>query len=296
MRNRGVEPSRQRHWDWKAAGNFICGGLGSGLFLFTAVATLRYPELAPLGLIALGLVGFGLFLVLLKIGRPLRFIYVLRQPQRSWMTREAWIAAFFFPLAGLALWSRAPALLVTAAVLGVLFLCSQAMILKEAKGIPAWRIVWILPLVIVTGLAEGSGAFLAAVTQVAALDPLVKLAAVTAVALAALRAWIWRFYQAALTAQGAPTRTLAILHDFRTWFFFCGLALPSVLIISGVAMGIAPRVLFAVAGVCIAATGAALKFIVVTRAGFNQGFALVHTPVRGSGIAGPAVKPGWSRL
>lgn len=296
MRNRGVEPSRQRHWDWKAAGNFICGGLGSGLFLFTAVATLRYPELAPLGLIALGLVGFGLFLVLLKIGRPLRFIYVLRQPQRSWMTREAWIAAFFFPLAGLALWSRAPALLVTAAVLGVLFLCSQAMILKEAKGIPAWRIVWILPLVIATGLAEGSGAFLAAVTQVAALDPLVKLAAVTAVALAALRAWIWRFYQAALTAQGAPTRTLAILHDFRTWFFFCGLALPSVLIISGVAMGIAPRVLFAVAGVCIAATGAALKFIVVTRAGFNQGFALVHTPVRGSGIAGPAVKPGWSRL
>ena len=39
---------------------------------------------------------------------------------------------------------------------------------------------------------------------------------------------------------------------------------------------------------------AALKFILVTRAGFNQGFALNHTPVRGSGIAGPAVKPGWS--
>jgi phenylacetyl-CoA:acceptor oxidoreductase subunit 2 len=72
--------------------------------------------------------------------------------------------------------------------------------------------------------------------------------------------------------------------------------MPSALIIPGITMGTAPGVLFAIAGVCITATGAALKFIVVTRAGFNQGFALVHTPVRGAGIAGPAVKPGWSRL
>jgi phenylacetyl-CoA:acceptor oxidoreductase subunit 2 len=37
-----------------------------------------------------------------------------------------------------------------------------------------------------------------------------------------------------------------------------------------------------------------LKLILVTRAGYNQGFALAHTPIRGSGIAGPAVKPGWT--
>ena len=42
------------------------------------------------------------------------------------------------------------------------------------------------------------------------------------------------------------------------------------------------------------AAGAGLKFVLVTRASYNQGFALVHTPVRGSGQAGPAVKPGWS--
>jgi phenylacetyl-CoA:acceptor oxidoreductase subunit 1 len=296
LRTRGVEPSQQQHWDWKAAGNFICGGMGSGLFLFTAVASLRYPELAPLGLFALGLVGLGLFLVLLKIGRPFRSIYVLRQPQRSWMAREAWIAAFFFPLAGLALWSQVPALLLAAAIAAALFLCSQAMILKEAKGIPAWRVFWVVPLVIVTGLAEGSGLFLAAVAQIAALDPLTQLVAAIAVGLAALRAWIWRSYQAVLEAQGAPTRTLAILRDFRSWFFVGGLAMPSALIIPGITMGTAPAILFAIAGVCIAVTGASLKLIVVTRAGFNQGFALVHTPVRGAGIAGPAVKPGWSRL
>jgi phenylacetyl-CoA:acceptor oxidoreductase subunit 2 len=296
LRTRGVEPSRQQHWDWKAAGNFICGGMGSGLFLFTALASFRYHDLVPLGLFALGLVGLGLFLVLLKIGRPFRFIYVLRQPQRAWMAREAWIAAFFFPLAGLALWSQARALRFAAALTAVLFLLSQAMILKEAKGIPAWRVFWVVPLVIVTGLAEGSGLFLVAVAQIAAFDPLTQLAGIIAVALAALRAWIWRSYQAALEAEGAPTRTLAILHDFRSWFFVGGLAMPSALIIPGITMGTAPGVLFAIAGVCITATGAALKFIVVTRAGFNQGFALVHTPVRGAGIAGPAVKPGWSRL
>jgi phenylacetyl-CoA:acceptor oxidoreductase subunit 2 len=36
-----------------------------------------------------------------------------------------------------------------------------------------------------------------------------------------------------------------------------------------------------------------LKFVLITRAGYNQGFALKHTPVRGVGIAGPPVKPGW---
>ncbi len=41
LRTRGVEPWHQQHWDWKAAGNFICGGAGSGLFIFAAVAGLR---------------------------------------------------------------------------------------------------------------------------------------------------------------------------------------------------------------------------------------------------------------
>ena len=31
----------------------------------------------------------------------------------------------------------------------------------------------------------------------------------------------------------------------------------------------------------------------VTRAGYNQGYALRHTPTRGEGAIGPAVKPGW---
>jgi phenylacetyl-CoA:acceptor oxidoreductase subunit 2 len=124
----------------------------------------------------------------------------------------------------------------------------------------------------------------------------VTLSAVIAIIWAALRAWVWRTYQGALESEGAPTATLKVLHDFRLQFFVLGLALPSVLVVAGVAVTVVPAILFAIAGVCIASAGAFLKFILVTRAGFNQGFALVHTPVRGAGIAGPAVKPGWSRL
>ena len=193
---------QQRHWDWKAAGNFICGGIGSGLFVFTAFASFDYSEVVPLGWAALGLIALGLFLVLLKIGRPLRSIYVLRQPQRSWMAREAWIAAIFFPLAGLALVSQVPALLVLSAAIAVLFLCSQAMILKEAKGIPAWRASWIVPLMVATGFAEGSGLFLAADRAILRTSPPCDtVCAVIAIIWAALRAWVWRSYQGALAAR-----------------------------------------------------------------------------------------------
>ena len=162
LRAGGVEPWHQQHWDWKAAGNFICGGAGSGLFAFVAIASMQSSAPFPLGWIALALVALGLLLVLLKIGRPWRSIHVLRQPQRSWMAREAWIAGAFLPVAALAIWLEAAVLMIPAALLGLSFLFSQAMILREAKGIPAWRTPLIVPLIFATAIAEGGGLFLAA--------------------------------------------------------------------------------------------------------------------------------------
>jgi phenylacetyl-CoA:acceptor oxidoreductase subunit 2 len=97
----------------------------------------------------------------------------------------------------------------------------------------------------------------------------------------------------ALATEGAPTRTFAVLAACRPWFFAFGLALPVLLIFLSFAVPNGAPLLLALAGGCVAASGGALKFILVTRAGFNQGFALAHTPVRGAGTAGPAVKPGW---
>ena len=135
LRDKGVAPAHQQHWDWKAASNFICGGAGAGLFLFAALA--GQGAFQPLGALALAIIALGLLLLLFKIGRPWRALYVLRQPQRSWMAREAWIAGALFPLGALAVWSEAPALVAAAGIAAGLFLFSQAMILREAKGIPA---------------------------------------------------------------------------------------------------------------------------------------------------------------
>ena len=123
---------------------------------------------------------------------------------------------------------------------------------------------------------------------------MVEATATAAVVFAALRAWAWRSYLGALASDGAPPRTLEVLDAFRPWFLGFGLVLPMVLIVAGIVATGAAALLFALAGLSLAGAGGALKFILVTRAGFNQGFALAHTPVRGTGVAGPAIKPGWS--
>jgi phenylacetyl-CoA:acceptor oxidoreductase subunit 1 len=294
IRARGVEPSHQQHWDWKAAGNFACGGSGTGLFLFVAMASLRHESWYPVGWLALGLVALGLFLVFLKIGRPWRFLHVLRQPQRSWMTREAYLAAVFFPVGFLGTWLENSSLMLFAAVAGLLFLFSQAMILYEAKGIPAWRTSFVIPLIIATGVTEGGGLFLALSAVLQLQGPPVELTAVAVAMLTALRSWIWRSYLTALLIEGAPARALDALERFRSWFLIIGLIGPILLIALGLVVTRATMPLFALSGLLIAAAGVALKFVLITRAGWNQGFALKHTPARGAGPAGPGVKPGWS--
>jgi phenylacetyl-CoA:acceptor oxidoreductase subunit 1 len=293
LRTRGVAPWHQQHWDWKAAGNFICGGAGAGLFVITAIASLVGCPLYPLGLAALALVALGLLCVLFKIGRPWRFIYVLRQPRRSWMAREAWVACVFFPIGLAAVWFDVRALAVAGAAIALGYLFSQAMILQAAKGIPVWRTPRMVPLIVATGIAEGSGYFLGAAAFWPALRSAATVAAVLALMASVLRAAVWQAYLAALTREGAPTRSLTALDAFRPWFFAGGLAAPFGLIAAGFLFAAAAPYLFALAGAASVAAGGALKFVLVTRAGFNQGFALAHMPVRGSGSAGPAVKPGW---
>ena len=290
--SRGVEPRHQRHWDWKAACNFLCGGAGSGLFAFVALSGIAGAPSVALGLVSLGIVAIGLFVLLFKIGRPLRFLYVLRQPQRSWMTREAWIAAAFFPLALVSLGMASVALAIAAAFLGLLFLFAQAMILKESKGIPAWRSPRMVPLIVTTGLAEGAGLFVLANALLPTLAPL-AIAAAALAALAALRHLAWRMYIGGLQVEGAPTRTLEILGHYRREIFNWGVAVPMALLALGFVFQDVARPLFASAGVLVFATGWALKFILVTRAAYNQGFAIQRMQAHSSGITTAVVQPGW---
>lgn len=293
LRSRGVEPSLQLHWNWKAAGNFLCGGAGSGLFAVAAGFGIAGLPFRALALAALALVAFGLFLLIFKIGRPLRSLYVLLQPQRSWMSREAWVAAAFFPLGLLAVWFESAVLLGAAAILGLLFLYCQSMIVYAAKGIPAWRTPQIVPLLALTGLTEGAGLFAALCSFLPEPTPLVLPVAAALLVLIAARGLAWMAYSTALHQAGAPTRTFAALDAYRPWFIGLGLVLPAAAVGFSFFATSSATVLLAVGGLSAFAAGWVFKFVLVTHAGYNQGFALDHTPVRGFGTAGPMVKPGW---
>jgi phenylacetyl-CoA:acceptor oxidoreductase subunit 1 len=293
IRARGVEPTHQKHWDWKAAGNFMGGGAGSALFAVAAAATLLGAPARTAMAAGAALMALGLLCVLLKIGRPLRAANVLRQPQRSWMAREAWVAMAFFPLAALAWWSLQAAVVIVAGVLGLIFLLCQGMILFAAKGIPAWRHPLIVPLIVATGLAEGTGLFVLLLLVTPSPAPTAAVAAIATLLCAAARGWVWPLYVRSLETTGAPTRTLEVLEGMRTWIHSLGLALPVALILAGFIPSIDSTFPFALGGLCAFAAGWVLKLVLVTRAGWNQGFALAHIP-RGRGIAGRSIKPGWS--
>ena len=277
----------------EGVGNFLCGGAGTGLFAFTTIAGLNGTrDLVP-GLAALALIACGLTLLMFKIGRPLRFIYVLRQPQRSWMSREAWVAGLLFPLALFALWFDQPMVLLAAAMVGLLFLFCQGMILEQSKGIPAWRNPRVIALIMATGLAEGCGLFL----LLAAVLPDLgarrqadghragRLGRDAVLDLAAL------FRRAGKRRRADPHA--GNLHGLPR-LVLCrrpgaagraGRRRPDARPCAGAA-------LFALAGLSVFATGWAIKFILITRAAYNQGFALPHTPVRGSGAAGTGGQAG----
>jgi len=283
----GPNPWQQAHWDWRAAGNFIGGGAGSGLIVFTALSGAQGAALLALMLGGLALGGLGLLCVWLEIGRPLRALHVFFNPRRSWMSREAIIATLLFPT-GLAASAGVPGFRWAAAALALLFLFTQSRILRAARGIPAWREPLLVPWIIATGLAEGAGlgTTIDAVhfdgRLVAAAPSLLWLLA----ALVLARGLLWLAYRRGLQPHAAGRAKRALDHAGRV-LQILGTALPlGLLLLAGVltptaAVATALLAIVAVAGLCAALAGAWVKFALITRAAFNQGFALVRLPVRG---------------
>ena len=261
----GPDPWQQTHWDWRAAGNFMGGGAGAGLVL---LATLSGAPAAAV-LAGLALIGAGLACVWLEIGRPLRALHVFFNPQTSWMTREGIVATLLMPigLASVVLW---PDLGVVAAPLALAFVYCQGRILRASRGIPAWREPRVVPFVVATGLAEGGALLLLAPPSQRAPWLPGLVAALLLVRIALWAAYRQRLAARAQAALAAPGRALV----------WGGTALPLALIALAAA-GVAAGASLALAGAAAAASGAWVKFALVTRAGFNQGFALARLPVRG---------------
>lgn len=291
-------PQHQTNWDWRAAGNFIGGGTGSGLLLFAAISSIAGLSPALPICAALVLIALGLFCVWLEIGRPWRSMNVMLHARTSWMTRESLLAPFLFGAGLIALATGGAGALWLVALLAVLFLYCQARILNAAKGIPAWRQKLVVPLIIATGLTEGAGmlALLAALSGTAQIAWLPS----ALLGLLMLRALLWRAYRKNLASQGAPQQTLAVLDRLELPFIKIGhWTVALVLLLVLLQPTLAPaQWLTALAGLLAVAGGWLFKYTLIVRAGYNQGYALPHVPVRGG--AGPgsglASKPGWNKF
>jgi phenylacetyl-CoA:acceptor oxidoreductase subunit 2 len=276
----GPDPWRQLSWDARAAGNFICGGIGGGLIAFTVLSGANGAARSALLLGGLVLVGLGLFCVSLELGRPLRALNVFRNPRTSWMAREAWTSALLVPVC-LAAAAGIEGTQWLALLLALLFVYCQARILQAAKGIPAWRAPRLVPLVVVTALAEGAGAFFVT-------SPLHRGATTMSIVafggLVAVRLFAWLAYRRQLDGKTAEAATAALDGAGRA-LTIAGTLAPLALvaaIAAGLGAGEALLPVAATAGFLATLAGAYFKFSLVTRAGFNQGFSLPHLPVRGT--------------
>jgi phenylacetyl-CoA:acceptor oxidoreductase 26-kDa subunit len=274
----GPNPWQQTQWDWRAVGNIAGGGAGGGLIVFAVLSGVQGPTLTWLLLGGVALIGAGLSCVWLEIGRPLRALNVFFNARTSWMSREAFVATLLLPLA-LAAATVLPALAWMAAALALGFVYCQARMLNGARGIPAWREPLTVPLLVATGLAEGAGLFWCFAAWAVQGTPVLWVAFGVLLALRFVLGVLW----CRRLARGQGLRSLQAVN--RAGQALSGGSLvPLVIVLFVLAAPLAPgasAALQALAGALAALGGAAFKYLLIARAGFNQGFALSHLPVRG---------------
>lgn len=260
----------QTYWDWRAAGNFIFGGTGSGLMICAVLLAYPAPLIPGLGLLALGFMGLGLFLVWLEIGRPLRFLHVYYHPQTSWMTREGTVAAILFPVALLGMYLKLPWLAVIAGIFAAMFLYCQARIIKASKGVPAWREPGVVPLMVSTGLVEGAAIGMLALCLVA--RPSTGFMAAFAVLLL-LRAYSWSQYGQGLHRHNAPREALAVIDGMAGLTLWGGNIAPLLLTVAAILLPSLALILVFIAAVAALISGWHMKYTIIRRASQLQGYA-----------------------
>ena len=285
---------RQTFWDMRAAMNFTLGGMFSGLAVVALIAHLfargdgvwLFYGMGESGLLLLYLgagigMAVGLFLVFLEIGRKLRFMYVLLRPQTSWMTRETYVVALFYPalLADL-IW---PSMVLHAvvAIAGGAFLYCQGHLLHAGRGIPAWRVEAMPRMLVATGLFEGAGWLAIATAFLRGSEAAAMIAALLLLALALVNARHWYVYCRDAKANGIGPLARREIEKITPSLHLVGHAAPFALAVTALFGG--PTWPLAIGGICAVTGGALWKIVVITRACHEQGFALPKIPRRGSG-------------
>jgi len=274
----GPKPWIQLHWDMRAALNFIFGGTGSGFLLLAAFAAVPERNWQAGMLIGLAFIGMGLLSVWLEIGRKLRAVHVFFNPFTSWMTRESFVALLLFASGLAAVALASPRFGALTAAIALVFVYCQGRILRASRGIPAWREPTITWLIFWTGISEGAGLFIvfAAIT----LGVLSAPAAGCLVLAVVARGVAWSIYRKRVEADLVPKARVA-LDAAGKLLYQLGTLAPLALLAAGGAFESFQTAAAVLAGIAAHVAGWRLKYVLMIKASFNQGFSLPHLPVRG---------------
>ncbi len=297
---RGSDPANalvgqlQGFWDWRAAMNWILGGVGSGMavaaWLAAYAGVLAAGNVAVAQAIAAGLMAVGLFFVFLKIGRKTRFWRAASRPQTSWMSREIYVVGAFFPAVLANLIAPGAWLSHAGGVLAFAFLVCQAKILHLARGIPAWRAPLVPWMMVASGLLEGVcllAVLLILLHESGGTAPLLSLAVL---ALLALNAALWMSFRTSAVEQGIVPLARRVIARISSPLHVLGHVLPAILFALALASpGMAPACMLAGAATGIAG-GAYWKFMLIARGGFQQGYSMPMLPQKGSGTYAAPVR------
>lgn len=277
----------QTFWDFRAAMNFILGGMGSGL-AFLAMLGHFYqglPGSALLGIYIMSgiFMAAGLTFVWLEIGRKLRFMHVFYRPHSSWMTREAMVAGLFYAALILDLvWTR-QWLHGLIGISALSFLFCQARILYAAKGIPVWRAPLIPWMIVSSGLLEGAGLYV--LCHLFRPDTIIldRGMITLGMILAITSGCLWIAYRLTAKRRGIPPLARRVLNRAGPYVVIAGYAVPLVGFAALNSFGRASLLIYFLTGMGAVLGGALWKFIIITRASYQQGFAMPMMPRRGSG-------------
>ncbi len=277
----------QTKWDWRAVGNFAGGGAGAGLWLAALLVGGDGNAFRLLAFLALAVTALGLLCVMAKMGRPERALNIFRHVETSWMTREGFAMPTLFGCGMGALWQGGVGVMALVATASALFfLYCQARILREARGIPTWSVPAIIPLLLASGLAEGTGLAVLAIFLLGA-PSLLPLSVLLLISLV-LRYGAWRRYQRDLSTVGVPAESRAVLNKLDGGFVAWGHGLPFLLAAAALGLG-EPALggLSAAAGLLVTLSGWHMKLALITRAGhfYRKGQSLARLVAGRSGAA-----------